>query len=260
MKKNLAIIAMAMLGFQVEAAPVILTFANSDTKPSFATDNWNLNGSGKGAGGGVWDGSTTLSDNATISVQINDGKLWNYIQGPKPGTPSENVLPEWTNTAGLVEMNSTLGSSITATEMKNLTYIASGASGSRTTLTLNLVNSKTAYKVGDSVTFFIGAAASAQDLIAPLTKFSVSGLTGPSIEWAAPGGDGYETGDFSFSVGTLGYFKVTGTLSSNAVVFASDQAKNGFGFVGYTVVPEPASATLSLIALAGLCSRRRRKK
>lgn len=249
MKKTLAIITVAMLSLQVEASSVILTFANADTGPLFSTDNWKLNNVGKGQGGGIWNDTTKLTDGTSITVEISNGKLWNY---------SQTDAPTWTNETVLEDINSTLGTSLTAVQMQGLTYVASGAGGATTTLTLNLTGN-TAYKVGDSVTFFISAGRSTQDQTDPLTKFSVSGLTGPSIEWAAPGGSGYGTGDFSFTAGTLGFFKITGTLTSDAVVFTSTEGKNGFGLVAYTVVPEPATATLSLLALAGLCVRRRRR-
>jgi hypothetical protein len=55
-------------------------------------------------------------------------------------------------------------------------------------------------------------------------------------------------------------FKVEGTLTdANIVMAQATTAKNGWQTLSYKVVPEPTTATLSLLALAGLAARRRRK-
>ena len=55
-------------------------------------------------------------------------------------------------------------------------------------------------------------------------------------------------------------FKVTGVLESTSLTMAQGgTAKNGWQTLSYVVVPEPTTATLSLLALAGLAARRRRK-
>ena len=81
------------------------------------------------------------------------------------------------------------------------------------------------------------------------------------MEWASATGSGFESGSpADVPVANLCMVRVTGELSdSQAVAFAADASKNGWAMVAAASVPEPTTATLSLLALAGLAARRRRR-
>ena len=65
------------------------------------------------------------------------------------------------------------------------------------------------------------------------------------------------TGNFTYGATIV---KVTGELTGDTVGMSfEDGHKAMVSSVAYSVTPEPTTATLSLLALAGLCARRRRK-
>lgn len=58
---------------------------------------------------------------------------------------------------------------------------------------------------------------------------------------------------------TFDTFKFDTNIVTEAFVFNSVSTVEQATYMGYTVIPEPATATLSLLALAGLAARRRRR-
>lgn len=243
----------AFLALQAQGDTVVLTFSNptnNDGKsthsiPSFSTDNWELNSAGAGQSYKS-EHTKTLSDGCAVTLNLSKGKFWNEDQ--PTGTT-------WTNSVALGEMNATLGTSLITDDLSGMTYIASAAGGASAPLTFNFVNNSTDYKIGDSVVFYIAAVSPAVSY----TSLTITGLSNTDVQWATNGGNGF-TESGSFAQGTIGLIKVTGTLSAGSVVLANTEGRNGWGMVAYTIVPEPTTATLSLLALAGLCSRRRRRK
>lgn len=58
----------------------------------------------------------------------------------------------------------------------------------------------------------------------------------------------------------LTLYKVTGVLNNSTIEFSSPAGKNGWSMAGFSVTaPEPATASLSLLALAALAARRKRR-
>ncbi|MCC8020366.1 MAG: PEP-CTERM sorting domain-containing protein [Akkermansia sp.] len=160
----------------------------------------------------------------------------------------------WDNTAALNAMNSDLGISATTSDLQ--TIVASGAGGSNATLTLDFTNSD--YSEGDTVTIYLTVGSA----VSTVTSVTLTGLTDYSISYATADGDGFsDSATFSEGANSITLLKVTGTLTSAGTVTATtDQYKDGFGFVALSAsaVPEPATATLGLLALGALALRRRR--
>ncbi len=244
MKKT--IIALLALCGMASAASTVLTFQTDDL--TYATDKWALNGVGNGPGGS-WSGSTTLNDGTAATLYMNHGKFWDRA-----------TVQAWTNEAALAAMNADLGTTLTADDLTSIKIDASGSNGSTSNLTLNF-SGNTSFQAGQDIVFYLLVATTNVDNSAAYNNFSVTGLADSSVSWAAANGDGFNTSTINTPCANLAMIKVEGTLTNEGVKFASTSAKNGWAMVAYTTpsVPHPASATLSLLALAGLASRRRRK-
>ncbi len=79
-------------------------------------------------------------------------------------------------------------------------------------------------------------------------------------DWAIEDGSG---ATLTFNLGGVQTFKAgkeyTLTLKTQDADTNQDNLRIGLAGIRFNAVPEPATATLSLLALAGLCARRRRK-
>lgn len=161
----------------------------------------------------------------------------------------------WGNTSALDTMNADLGLSLDSSLLLGVCAIGSGA---QSTLTLSFTDS-TEYTSGDTVTLYLTVGSN----YGTLTNLSITGLAdGYSISYATADGDGFST-EQSFTAGAsyTTLVQITGTLTDDeTVTVASTDSKDGFGFVALkgSSVPEPATATLGLLALGALALRRRR--
>ena len=261
MKKS--IITLLALAGVASAAPVVVTFGN-ETAPErdFITDSFFVNN--------VGETTYELKNGATVTLTPSSGNLW-------AGSTDGSVEKTWENDAAITAMNTALGltatNGFTADDFSagsGIYYTASGNSGSTSTLTLNL--GETA-KVGDTITLFVTAASRAQHT----AGFSITGLGDDiTLSYAGLNGDGFTaasgssvsySGDlaanWSPNTESVQIFQVTGTLTSTTLTMSQPgTAKNGWQTLSYVVapaVPEPTTATLSLLALAGLAARRRRR-
>lgn len=236
----------------VAQGATILTFEPDTESFAGSTDQWYHDGTGNGPGA-KWSGTKTLSDGTILTMSIDSGRLKSY----------QSSTDSWTNTAVLQEMNNTLGTSIASTQLSHVRYTASAAVGAHSQLSFTLSSS---YTQGAEMVFYLLATTSSHENVDankapyPLTNLTVTGLTDSTFSWALCGGNGYESASTTFSVpqNQVALIKVTGTLGSDPVVFSSTSNKNAWAMAAYTVVPEPATATLSLLALAGMAARRRR--
>ncbi len=179
------------------------------------------------------------------------------VQGTAQATGSAlfwRSTDTWNNTTALEAMNEDLGLTLDTSVLQ--TIVASGASESNATLTLDFTNSD--YNDGDTVTIYLTVGSA----VSTVTGVTLTGLTDYSISYATADGDGFsDTASFSEGANSITLLKVTGTLTSDETVTATtDQEKDGFGFVALSAsaVPEPATATLGLLALGALALRRRR--
>ncbi|MCC8021655.1 MAG: PEP-CTERM sorting domain-containing protein [Akkermansia sp.] len=177
------------------------------------------------------------------SVSLDKGRFW-----------ASTYEYTWDNTAALTAMNSDLGLTLDASVLQ--TVVRSGNGGAEDVLTLDFTSSD--YNAGDTVTIYLTV--SARDTA--VTSVTLTGLTDYSISYATADGDGFSS-EVTFSSGAdvATLLKVTGTLTdAETVTVQTDQANDGFGFVALaaSAVPEPATATLGLLALGALALRRRR--
>ncbi len=261
MKKT--IITLLALAGVASAAPVVVTFGN-ETAPErdFITDSFFVSD--------VGETTYDLKNGATVTLTPSQGKLW---AGPTDGS----VEKTWGNAAAITAMNTALGltatNGFTAADFSTgsgIYYTASGDGGSSSTLTLNL--GETA-KVGDTITLFVTAASRAQHT----AGFSITGLGDDiTLSYAGLNGNGFTAAsgssvsysddlasNWSPNTESVMIFQVTGTLTSTTLTMSQPgTAKNGWQTLSYVVAPaapEPTTATLSLLALAGLAARRRRK-
>ena len=244
MKKTL-ITLLALAGVAAATESTILTFG---TSPSWATNSWDLTALSDNDSAGAKTSSLTLSDATYVSMSRTGGRFG--IRG------AENI--EWTNTSVLDDMNSVLGITLSGQDINALTYTATKAGGSTSTLTLNFAENNN-IAVGDAMCFFFVVAMSNEEVSHNYSGFNIAGLTNSSVRWATATGTGYNESAVDAPNNQLTVIRVTGELESDTVSFSSNNAKNGWSMASYTVIPEPTTATLSLLALAGLAARRRRK-
>lgn len=243
MKKTLiAFFALSLIA-QAESVTTVLTLGEpSSSSHSSVTDHHEIENTGAT--------TITLTDGSTLALGVTSPtKFWaNGDSGKIAGT--------WTNTAALADMNSTLGTAFTAEDLStgsSLQYTATGGGGTKSTATLTLGDF--AFADRSKITLYITATARE----VALGNFTVSGLADQVVTYATNTGDGFTTtATFSSAAKELTMIKVTGTVTSNSIVMASTTAKNGWQTISYVVTPEPATATLSLLALAALASRRKR--
>ena len=109
------------------------------------------------------------------------------------------------------------------------------------------------------------------DGIATITLMSGDGSSAPNFASSGVSFMGASAGESvtlgAFSLEYVGSFesiaKATARISDNQIAIVSDYSTTQLALVGKIsptpATPEPATATLSLLALAGLCARRRRK-
>lgn len=239
------LITLLALATMAQAGSTIITLGESNGDHSFVTDAYVLNNTG----------ATTynLSDGSTLVMTPSTSKFWgtsNSGDGTITGT--------WTNEAALIEVNTAVSAAFTSADFSagnNLCFTATGNSGSTSTATLTL-NPNLVINEASSITMYVSATAKGGNL----GDFSVSGLTNTTMSYATNGGDGFaETPTFSSGAGAITIIKITGNISTEPIVLSSTSGKNGWQSISYKVTPEPATATLSLLALAGLAARRKRQ-
>lgn len=187
--------------------------ANAGSGHEFITDAREVNDKATGF-------STQLEDGCTVTFTLTKGKMWT---GGISGT--------WTNTDALDKMNAVLGSSFTAADFgqgSTLSFTASGAGGSKSTLSLTLPSS---YTAGDAIVFYLSLSAKETSL----SDFSVTGLDEAALSYASNNGSGFSsTPTYSSDASFITIVKVVGKVtSSRQVVFASTTDKNAWQTVSY---------------------------
>ncbi len=196
--------------------------------------------------GGPYD--ISMSDGVNVKLEWSEGHGVSQLNPPK----------EWTNEAALNELNSATGLTLTMEELNDMTFVGCQVSNTDTSLTLDFSNVSAVIDVSSPLTIYVFACSALGG-----GELEVAGLDDYSVSIARPDGKGFNAstaaGYNSFSL-----FKVTGTLQEDkSVELNTSKKKDHFAKVSYIVpvldsVPEPTTATLSLLALAGLAARRRR--
>ncbi len=209
---------------------------NSSSELPGTTDALSLNNTASG------DHKFTLTDGTDINVNLDASRLWNNAADAQPG--------EWSNSEALARLNTDLGLSISNANITSLGFVSGGNAGSYTTVNLDFADTL----VGEDMVFYVLATAPNS----PLSGVSISGLENASMTWASSTGNGFQEGDLSVSSRTYALVRVEGALTESTVQISSSTAKTGWAMVAYNIVPEPATASLSLLGLAALMMRRRR--
>lgn len=250
MKKTF-ITLFALGGFAV-ADTNDLTYIVTFTKDNANIPSWSKNTAsydGMDIGGSDARNVGSYDDGTEVTFQMiggNGGRTWHY-----------NAADTWMNTAALEDLSSTMGIKVTKEDVNKLDLLSCGGAGSREKLVLTLGSTPIS---GTAVTLytFVGQTNNCGD---PET-ITLQGLSNATIYYATEGGDGFTT-ERSFSSGNLHMtlVKITGELdgTTDTISVDNNKLKAGYAMLAVKVAPEPATATLSLLALAGLASRRRRK-
>ena len=253
MKKTL-IALMALAGVAMAAVP-------STSVITFSTGNGTAGDYAYGVDWGTasydthnkWAPTFTTDSGVVLSITTTASNVYTtYSSYVNPAAP----VSVWSNQQALDEMNATLGTSLTLANLDSAPIAYAGGGGVKPTLKLDY---SAVYTAADPCTIYLLFAGTE----GKVNNLSVSGLAdGYTMEYATATGTGYvSTATFADVARITTLVKVTGQLASEdaLVQFTTTDAKSGFGMVAYTLVPEPATATLSLLALAGLAARRRRK-
>lgn len=248
MKKTLTTILLsagafaAAAGAESDSSNTMLMYGN--------TYNLNLNADNvvkRQLNAGSTAGSASLTpfaDGLRVTFNWNAGHALSIIDPAKA----------WTNIEALEDLNKTMRLNLTADFMSEMKYIGCLSTGTDTTLTLSFKYIKPEIDLSRPMTFYVLATSSlgsAGDLL-------VSGLSGYTVTSAAADkGQGFDNKKGGYNSSTL--YKVTGKLQKGkSVTIATTTKKTAFALVAYQI-PEPSTATLSLLALAGLAARRRRR-
>lgn len=197
---------------------------------------------------------TTSAEKVVIQLTTSkDNTYTTYSSYVDPNNPSAF----WTNSAALNVMNTELGTSLTLANLDAAPLAYAGAGGAKITMTLDF-DSKC--KAGETFVGYLLFGSYEKTA----TNISLTGLSeGYTVEYATAKGSGFSsTASFTEGAHYTTLIKVTGTFANDdaRVTFTSTDAKGGFAMAAYKVVPEPTTATLSLLALVGLAARRRRKQ
>ena len=238
--KQTLITFLALAG--VASASTVITFGGIDASYPFVTDAHAIHDTGSGY-------SATLSDGNKFTVTNTGGKFWST-------SVNGSINGSWKNTDALNDLNTTLGVSYTAADFSagsQMYAIAAGDSGSGSILTFTFADEV----IGNTITMYAMVTARTGDL----TGFTVSGINNQTVTYATNNGTGFsDTAAFSTGARALTMIKITGEITDASLILtpAAGQ-KSGFQSVAYQIVPEPTTATLSLLALAGLAARRRRR-
>lgn len=257
MKKKLIISTLLYvvsgLVYAGETLSTIVVFDN--TSPAWATDTLGIYdaipGTAVGGGGGNAK-SATLSDGSVLDIDLTGGG--GRIRANNSTT---FVTTGWENTAAFEEMSVALGTTIRLSDIAVLKYVTAGQQDRRSTVSI----SNETGLLGKAVVFYLAISCGDVDQQTDsLTSITVSGLSNASVSYATATGNGFIS---TLNANETGYqkltlVKITGTVT-DTITFEEDVAKNGWAMAAWKVIPEPSTAALSLLALAGLAARRRRK-
>lgn len=181
----------------------------------------------------------------TLKIVKSAGNFFNAtLAAVTPGEDDPGYYAYYQNNAAMEDLVNTLGSFDYGALSS---YMAPGAGGS-TTSSIQLGG----LTVGDTVTFymFISSAAAAPGAT------TVTGGTG-FFEYAATGGTGFSSAP-SFTNGKLTLVKWTGEATADTLDFRIGGQKAGVAAMAFSVVPEPAAASMGLLGLAVMMVRRRK--
>lgn len=198
------------------------------------------------------------NEGVSISGSTGSGLFW----------ATQTVSFSGVNTAAQAEWQTYTGQQISSV----VSGLYPGGAGANFSLTIG----DASFVAGEQFTMYVtvGAQAGGSVSLGSLTGLtdvtvSLAGAAASETAWVdvtASSGGSYALGSMTVT-GTTGNFtygativKVTGALTGDPVGMSfEDGHKAMVSSVAYSVTPEPTTATLSLLALAGLCARRRRK-
>ncbi len=218
----------------------------------------NKSGSQSVSNANYWYNTGCSTKNLTFSADVGVTGTYKRADNATGANFFDDTGEAWTNTSALNAMNSELGTSFTAAQLQH--YACVGA-GEEAKLTLTFTGAD--YVVGQEVIIYTTVGSRTVDLSTTTGSLVITGLGSTSYTLASHSGSGFD-GTYSDGVKATTLVKITGTITADPVTLVFDGANHsGFGMVavGMNVksMPEPATATLSLLALAGLAARRRRK-
>lgn len=181
----------------------------------------------------------------TLKIVKSAGNFFNTaLAAVTPGEDDPGYYAYYQNKAAMEALVNTLGSFDYGALSS---YMAPGAGGS-TTSSIQLGG----LTVGDTVTFYMFVSSTA----AAPGATTVTGGTG-FFEYAAADGTGFSSAP-SFTNGKLTLVKWTGEATADTLDFRIGGQKAGVAVMAFSVVPEPAAASMGLLGLAVMMVRRRR--
>lgn len=181
----------------------------------------------------------------TLKIVKSGGNFFNTnVTAITPGEGGPPYYAYYQNEAAMTDLVNTLGSFDYGALS---TFMNPGAGGS-TTSSVQLGG----LTAGDTITFYMFVSSIA---VTPGAT-TVTGGTG-SFEYAATDGTGFSAVP-SFANNKLTLVKWTGTATSDTLDFRIGGQKAGVAAMAFSVVPEPAAASLGVLGVAVLMVRRRR--
>lgn len=191
-----------------------------------------------------------------LALQASAGKFF-VTQTVSFDKVSEAARNEWSQFTGLQTSQITSGAN-------------PGAGGS--SISLLSISDSSSFSSGKQFTMYltVGTQVSGNVSLGSLTGLtgvtvSLAGAADSQTAWVdvtASSGGSYALGNMTVEANQYDatIVKVTGELTGDTVSMSiGGGSKSMVSSVAYSVTPEPTTATLSLLALAGLCARRRRK-